>query len=758
MVARSPGLGWWGRLFAGAGTGDLESTWRRSANRYLAVIRLVTVPFAVALALTADEVDHAWLALVAAAAIAEMVPTGRWMTRASPQSRAPALLAILMVDLALLTAAAAASGGGDSPVLLIYPGLPLIAAIVLDPVALLILCSWCVGGRLVLGGDTTAIATFTVELVWMAAFAAALTTRRATLVRAMARVDATERALRARDHGPAPRPRLVGDLRRTAIVPAVVARDAARDASTAESFTTLAIGLRTTIAAVRAFLSELHVLAGRRDDLAVPLRRLAQRHAPTAEMTLELGPGADDHALSVATVVRDALPLVADAATASIRVAVAVHGERVVVRLIASPPPAAGGAPLPLLAVRPDVVRITTDRGDPRRLAVTIVLRHLSAARRPDLHAPGAIWATPAVALAGRLGLLTTIVGVALLSGGTDPWFWPILGAEGLNLALLPLLAMAGRATRAVYVVGAAVDVLLIGGILLLAGDAAAPLLAVAVVLPATVAAVLSSGWTAVATVLAASGVPLTIDVAQPAFTIAVGWSGIVGIGLALFTTAVAKRLNRVRRERNQLLTAMLWAEESERRRLAQSVHDDALQLLLVATQELDEAAAGDPVAADAAVAALERAIAAAELVATDLAIDEGAPALPGGLSQALQSVATPAGPTLRLEVDPAASGIHDGLLVATSRELYRNASRHGGAATVTLTVARSDDAIVLDASDDGVGFDRDRVDDAVARGHLGLATIRERAARAGGSVTLLDAAGGGARVRLTLPADVRTP
>ncbi|WP_320673146.1 ATP-binding protein [Patulibacter defluvii] len=743
--AQSPGLGWWGRLFAGSATGDLESTWRRSANRYLAAIRLVTVPFVVALALTSDDVHHGWLAVVAVAAVAEMVPTGRWLARRAPPSHAPAVLTILMVDLALLTAAAAASGGGSSLALLIYPGLPLIAAIMLDPVALLILCSWAVGGRLLLGGDATAIATFAIELAWVALFAAALTARRSALVRSMSRVDATERALRARV--PGSRSRLVADLRATVVAPVTAVRDGAHDAPDADRLRALAARLRTTILAVRGLLGELHVLAGRRDDLAAPLRLLVRRHAPAADLDLDLAPGADAHALSVATVVRDALPLLAGPATTEVRIAVEVEAEQVVVRLTTTP--SAAGTSLSLLAVRPDVVRVRLQWP-----TATIVLRHLFAAPRPDRHAPAAIWATLTVALAGRLGLLVTIAAVALLSGPVDDWFWPLLAVEGLNLAALPLLAMLGRAIRAVYVAAAALDLLLLGAILVQAGDAGPALLAVAVVLPATVASILSSRWTAAATAAAAFGGPLLLAVPQPAFTIAVGWSGLVGISLALFTTAVANRLNGVRRNRNRLLTAMLASEERERQRLAQLVHDDALQLLLVAAQELDEAAAGDPVAGDAARSALDHAVADLERVATDLAIGEHVPALPGGLWPALRAIVEETGPALRLDVEPAAGGVHDGLLVATGRELYRNARRHGGAETVTITVARSDGQIVLEAWDDGRGFDPDQVDDAVARGQIGLAAVRERAGRAGGTVALLAADGGGARIRVALPAD----
>jgi signal transduction histidine kinase len=62
-------------------------------------------------------------------------------------------------------------------------------------------------------------------------------------------------------------------------------------------------------------------------------------------------------------------------------------------------------------------------------------------------------------------------------------------------------------------------------------------------------------------------------------------------------------------------------------------------------------------------------------------------------------------------------------------------------------------DAVRLDVSDDGVGFDpAGPPGDAASRGGLGVPGMRERASIVGGSVEVCSQAGGGTRVSARIP------
>jgi signal transduction histidine kinase len=85
------------------------------------------------------------------------------------------------------------------------------------------------------------------------------------------------------------------------------------------------------------------------------------------------------------------------------------------------------------------------------------------------------------------------------------------------------------------------------------------------------------------------------------------------------------------------------------------------------------------------------------------------------------------------------------------AQEALTNAVRHAHATTVRLRLARSGDALQLEASDDGCGMDL-----AVPRRGLGLLGASERAAALGGELALASAPGQGLRLTLRLPLTAR--
>ena len=102
--------------------------------------------------------------------------------------------------------------------------------------------------------------------------------------------------------------------------------------------------------------------------------------------------------------------------------------------------------------------------------------------------------------------------------------------------------------------------------------------------------------------------------------------------------------------------------------------------------------------------------------------------------------------------MDPAVEGRQDQLLFSLARELLSNAVRHASATRVALRVAREPGALVLEIDDDGVGICEEAREQAVSRGHIGLASCVERVEALGGEVAIQSADGAGTHIRVTVP------
>ena len=73
---------------------------------------------------------------------------------------------------------------------------------------------------------------------------------------------------------------------------------------------------------------------------------------------------------------------------------------------------------------------------------------------------------------------------------------------------------------------------------------------------------------------------------------------------------------------------------------------------------------------------------------------------------------------------------------------------RHARAAKVRISLARNSGSTTVEIRDDGLGFDAG----ADFPGHLGLRSMRERAARLGGTLEVSSAPGAGTTVRARIP------
>lgn len=85
------------------------------------------------------------------------------------------------------------------------------------------------------------------------------------------------------------------------------------------------------------------------------------------------------------------------------------------------------------------------------------------------------------------------------------------------------------------------------------------------------------------------------------------------------------------------------------------------------------------------------------------------------------------------------------------AQEALNNVVKHAGACCVTVTLDLQPDRVALTVRDDGAGFELDVIDVASGR-HLGLTSMRERAAELGGTIELRSQPGQGTSVTVTVP------
>jgi signal transduction histidine kinase len=87
-------------------------------------------------------------------------------------------------------------------------------------------------------------------------------------------------------------------------------------------------------------------------------------------------------------------------------------------------------------------------------------------------------------------------------------------------------------------------------------------------------------------------------------------------------------------------------------------------------------------------------------------------------------------------------------VLLRVCQEALANVRKHARAASATVRLGYDPDAVRLEVSDDGAGFDPDQVS-----GGYGLRGMRTRVAEAGGALTVRSSAGAGTSVGVTVPA-----
>lgn len=226
-------------------------------------------------------------------------------------------------------------------------------------------------------------------------------------------------------------------------------------------------------------------------------------------------------------------------------------------------------------------------------------------------------------------------------------------------------------------------------------------------------------------------------------------------IAVALRHAESLESLEELAEQRGRLLAETLDAEETTRRAISEMLHERALQELLAARQDVEEA-----VRHPDREGSLERAGAGIERAVSELrsAVFELHPlALThGGLQTALDNIATRhsrrAGFEVRVEVENGVEGANDQLILGLARELLANAAKHSDARVVEVNLRRRGEMLELRVADDGRGMSLQRPQEALGQGHIGLASSMERVEAAGGRLVISSDPERGTSVTASLP------
>jgi PAS domain S-box-containing protein len=237
---------------------------------------------------------------------------------------------------------------------------------------------------------------------------------------------------------------------------------------------------------------------------------------------------------------------------------------------------------------------------------------------------------------------------------------------------------------------------------------------------------------------------------------------------------AIAERLGRViehkesevklheyQQQLRHLASELSLAEERDRRRFAQELHDRIGQLLAVAKIKLAKLLSAK---ADKQLSEIMEMIEVAIQEARALTFELSPPVLQElGFEAALEWLVSKFqsqhGITATFKDDQAPKALSDDLQVVlfqAVRELLHNAAKYSQASRVTVITSSQDNRVLIEVSDDGIGFNARAVLDKRRKdGGFGLFSIRERLGHFGGTMQITSIAKRGAHITLAAPLEL---
>ena len=243
------------------------------------------------------------------------------------------------------------------------------------------------------------------------------------------------------------------------------------------------------------------------------------------------------------------------------------------------------------------------------------------------------------------------------------------------------------------------------------------------------------------------------------------------GTGLTLLATALVGVALRAR-NRQELLTDQiseardaLAAAQQERNKISRDLHDGTIQSLYAIQLGLGHTLKrlqGEPAKAGSELSAVRRELDSViaeirQFISADNSA--GQPVEFGAVLQALvQRAQAATSARIELQCDPAASARLSGdqavQLANIAREALSNSVRHGNPRHARIALRSAPDAVTLEISDDGSGFDPK----SPRRNGVGLPSIAARAQEAGGTLDVQSAPGEGTRITVRVAANSMEP
>ena len=215
--------------------------------------------------------------------------------------------------------------------------------------------------------------------------------------------------------------------------------------------------------------------------------------------------------------------------------------------------------------------------------------------------------------------------------------------------------------------------------------------------------------------------------------------------------------LDRLESARREAARTALEAQESERLRVAQELHDEIGQTLTAVTLQAERAAEGDPAAANQALRDVANSVRDSLDEVRRIARELRPEALDDlGLVNALIALCnrldSQDGPRIERDLQgslPPMPPEVELVLYRIAQEGLTNAVRHSGARHISVWVQGDAESVALRVRDDGVGMPRE-----LPAGTSGLAGMRERAILVDGRFSIESVPRRGTEVRLRIPLD----
>jgi two-component system CheB/CheR fusion protein len=256
-------------------------------------------------------------------------------------------------------------------------------------------------------------------------------------------------------------------------------------------------------------------------------------------------------------------------------------------------------------------------------------------------------------------------------------------------------------------------------------------------------------------------GVPHWFDnIYQPTYDRNGQITGLLGYSRNITESVLAKEKIR------SLASALTKAEQEERHRISQILHDDLQQRLFAVKAQLSMLTEGNldglPLQVHSELEQIQRSLSDTISITRNLSISLSPAILRGeGLVDAILWLASQMREQFDLQVEIDAKVNLNRLeehirvlLFRAVRELLFNIVKHAGTRQAAVHLEQVDGRVCITVTDEGAGFDAEKVLNDLALAH-GLLILRDRLNLMGGTMEVDSKVGKGTRVRIEMPVEI---